>query len=446
MVKEKLLRKKILYPLIILLLITAVFLLPALSRKEVNMAVVERGAVREYVFEDETQTRLDVIRTVSAPLSGTLRRIEQETGDFVEAGQVISTIEDDEILHAIAAARAQVDELEAKIRDLSTQVPKHAELEAAAEAVKAAEEAEKKAELQQEKAARQLQFQTSHYGRIRGLHDKNVASQEQYDLAELEWELARKNFAVHERHSQLAGIKTRIAGLERDALEESLGDTRYLEKAYQAGIEQIKAELETLHYRAGKTNVKSPVSGVVTEKHLDSESVVQAGEPLLVIGDLDSIEIKTDILSADISLVEPGQRVVIEGDILGDRELLGTVRRIYPHGFTKISALGIEQQRFRTIVDFDNSEAKLPPGADLDVRIIIKERENTLYLPAAAVFMTVDGAAVFRVEEGRARITQVETGLAGDERIEVVSGLEEGDNVVMRPPPELEHNDRVRLK
>lgn len=446
MQKAQILQKKVLYPVIIVLLIATVFIFPALTRIDVTTAVVQRGRVREYVFEDETETRLDVIRTIFAPLDGTLRRIELEVGDAVEAGQVVTTIEDDEIMYAVAGAEAKVRELEAKIEGLPAMVPKESELKAADAAVRAAEESGKAAKLQEEKTAEELEYQSRQYRRISGLHDKNVASDEQYDLARLRLALARKSLEVQKHFSNVAEIETRIAALELKAMEESLGDIAHLEKAYAAGIEQIRYELETLRYRAGKTRVKSPISGIITEKHLDSESVVHAGTALLRVGDMDTIEIKADILSADISLIEPGQTVIIEGDILGERHLTGMVRRIYPHGFTVISALGIEQQRFRTIIDFDNTEANLPPGADLDVRIIIGEREDTLYVPSAAIFMTADGPAVFLVKNGRARIRNVKTGLAGDEKVEVVSGLDEGNKVILRPPPELEPGNRVSIR
>ncbi len=446
MKKEQILQKKVLYPLLIALLIAVVFLFPALTRTEVTTAVVQRGHVREYVFEDETETRLDVIRTIYAPLGGTLRRIELEVGDAVKAGQVVTTIEDDEIMHAIAGAEAKVRELEARIQGLPVKVPKESELKAAEEAVRAAEESGKAARLQEKKAAEEREYQSRQYRRVSGLHEKNVASDEQYDRAKLRFALARNNLEAQQHFTNVAGIEARIAALELEAMEESLGDIAHLEKVYEAGIEQIRSELKTLRYKAGKTRVESPVCWIVTEKHLDSESYVQPGTALLRVGDMDTIEIIADILSADILLIEPGQAVVIEGDILGERNLTGMVRRIYPHGFTVISALGIEQQRFRTVIDFDNTRVNLPPGADLDVRIIIEEREDTLYVPSAAVFMTADGPAVFLVKNGRARIRNVETGLAGDDKVEVISGLEDGHRVILRPPPELGPGDRVSIR
>jgi len=444
--EKKLLQKKVLYPIVILLLILTVFIFPALTSIEVTTAEVRRGSVREYVFEDEAETRLDALRTVSAPLRGTVRRIELQIGDPVEAGEVITTIEEDEILHAIAGAEAKVRELEANIEGLPTKVPKESELKAAAESTEAAAEAGKAAELEKEKAAEELEYQRKEYRRISGLHDKDVVSDERYDLARLNLELARRSLSIHERYFRVAEIETRIAALELEAMKESLGDIDHLQKAYKAGIEQIRAELQTLHHQAGKTRIESPISGVLTEKYRDSEAAVEAGEPLFEVGDLDTIEIKADILSADISLVEPGQKVIIEGEILGEETLTGTVRRTYPHGFTKISALGIEQQRFRTIIDFNNTEARLPPGADLDVRVIIDQREDVTYIPSAAFFMTQDGPAVFVVENGRARIRHIETGLSGDEKIEVLSGLDEGDIIILRPPPELEPGNRVSAR
>ncbi len=442
---NRLFSKKHIYYVLPALLVVLAIAYPHLRRIEVQTAPAVRGTMREYVFE-EARTRLDVIRTVSAPLTGLARRIDLEVGDEVTAGQIITTMEDDEILHSIAKAKARIRELEARIENLTTTVPKEADLQAAANAVEASSAAVNIAGLQMEKSAAELNYQEKQYERVSRLLSSGVATQEEYDQVLYRLKLARSSHELQRRQIEISEIDTRIAALNLEAMEESLRDIDYMAEAYSAAIEQINAELDTLRLRASKTSITSPLSGILTAKHLDSETAVQAGAPLAEIGYPGSIEIKTDILSADIAPVRPGQEAVIQGGILGERTLEGVVGRIYPHGFTKVSALGIEQQRFRVIIAFDNSEARLPPGADVDVRIIIEQKENTLHVPAAAVFMTADGPAVFKSVNGTAVLTHIGTGLAGDDRIEVVSGLEEGDAVILRPPPELSHGSRIAAR
>ncbi len=443
---RKLTGKKILYPIIATACAILAYSVSAFRRMEVDTALVEKGTVREVIFEEETRTRLDRLRTISAPITGKSARIEFEVGDCIEAGELVTTIEDDEILNAIKGAEAKVREIEARIGGLPAEIPKDAELKAGEEAVKLSEEMKEGVKVERKKAGLELAHIKKQYERIAKLREQNVASQEAYDHAGHKYELAKQSVLLAEQNLIMAEMEVRIFQLHQEALEESLGDIEHLEKAYTAQIEQIRAELETLRYQAGKTQILSPISGIIVEKHIDSRKTVQAGRPLVDVGCLDSIEIKSDVLSSDIFRVEPGQEVILEGGILGDRLIPGTVLRIYPHGFTKISALGIEQQRFRVVIGFDREKANLPPGADLDARIIVAEKDNMLYVTPAAIFTTPEGPAVFKISGGRARLTHVSTGIYGEDRIEIISGLERGDVVIIRPPAELEPDSRVNIK
>ncbi len=443
---KKLISKSVIYPIVIAVLLAIAIVLPAFQRTEVDAAAVSRGTVREYVFEEETRTRLDVLRKVSSPITATVMRIEHNVGDTVDAGEVLTTVEDDEIINAINASKARVQELEARIEGLDTKVPKEAELAAAAEAVVAAEQVKKVAQTEKNKAQQELDYRQKQYARIKQAFEQDAISEEDYDLARHEYEIAQRDEAIGRLNVTLGEITKRIMELRRQAMEDSLADVDHLEKAYSYQIDQIRAELATLFHQAEKTYIKSPVTGVITSKHLDSEAFVEAGRPLMEIGDLDSIEIKSDVLSADIHRVVPGQDVIIEGAILDDKYIDATVNYIYPHGFTKISALGVEQQRFRVIIDFDNTERQLPPGADLDARIIVEQRDDVLYIPQAAVFTTAQGPAVFRVSNGRARLTHVTLGLSSEEIVEITEGLDEDNLIIIRPPIELEPDDRVIVR
>ena len=443
---RQLFTKKLIYPLVLVLLLAAAVLSPRLARLDVETATVSRGTVRDYVFEEETRTRLDVLRTVSAPIGGTMKRIEATVGDVLEAGAVLTTIEDDEIKHAIAAARSRIREIEARIEGLPTQVPKEPELQAAAAAVMAAVQMHKAVQAETLMAEEDLEFRRREYERARESYQKDAISGQDYDRARHEYALARQTVEFEQRRLQIVEIITRIAEFYQQTMHKSLGDIDHLETAYAAQIDQIGAELDTLSYQAEKTSVTVPLRGVVTRKYIDSEAVVSAGTPLVEIGDLATVEVKSDVLSADIARVKPGQKVILEGGILGDESMAATVNRIEPHGFTKVSALGIEQQRFRVIIDIDAAEHKLPPGADLDARIIVDEKDDVLYIPPGAMFTTPQGPAVFTVAKGRARLRHIAVGLYGDQRLEITDGLDEGDTVILRPPQDLEPGDRVALR
>ena len=166
--------------------------------------------------------------------------------------------------------------------------------------------------------------------------------------------------------------------------------------------------------------------------------------PLLKIGDMETIEIETDILSEEVSRLKPGQRVEITGKALEGRTVEGRVKRIYPGGFKKISALGIEQQRVKVIVGFDNRDIGLRPYVSVDLRIIVDAHKGVLTLPEQAVFKSSDAWAVLVIEEGRLVLRPVEVGLRNDEVVEIVRGLTKDDVVVAEPTNDLEPGQRAR--
>jgi HlyD family secretion protein len=167
----------------------------------------------------------------------------------------------------------------------------------------------------------------------------------------------------------------------------------------------------------------------------ESAGVVTPGEPLVEIGDPQDLEIVVDLLSADAVRVEPGQEVWIE-QWGGGEMLKGKVRRVEPYGFTKVSALGIEEQRVRVTIDFaEPSAAWSQLGHDYRVIVHVTtwSADDVLTVPVAALFRKGDDWAVFAVKEGRARTTLVKIAHRNARMAETVSGLADGDAVVLHP-------------
>jgi HlyD family secretion protein len=206
-----------------------------------------------------------------------------------------------------------------------------------------------------------------------------------------------------------------------------------------------EARLQRPANRNVTVDVIAPVEGVVLKRLRESESVVAAGEPLLEIGDPRQLEIVADLLSADAVRVHAGDAVRIErwG---GDRPLEGRVRRIEPSGFTKLSALGVEEQRVNVIVAFDDpcAGAELGDGYRVDARIIIWHAEDALAVPLGALFRHDNAWAVFVENNGRAVLRVIELGERNDDRAQVLSGLTAGQHVVLHPPDTLVDGARIR--
>jgi HlyD family secretion protein len=239
-------------------------------------------------------------------------------------------------------------------------------------------------------------------------------------------------------------MAARVAQLRKQVLDESMQDTAYLRLVYGAQIEQSKHTLKIVEYELAKTRVVSPLDGVVLEKHLDSDQYVQPGAPLVAIGDPASMEIRADILSDEIGRVRPGQKVILVGKAIRTPDATGVVRKIYPSGFTKVSSLGVRQQRVIVLIDFDNSEINLRPGYELDVKIAVAQKENAVLVPSAAVFATATGSAAFAVKNGRAELRPLTVGLKGEQDYEALEGLRAGEAVILRPPLDLTPGSRVR--
>ncbi|MEQ1801964.1 MAG: efflux RND transporter periplasmic adaptor subunit [Gammaproteobacteria bacterium] len=247
---------------------------------------------------------------------------------------------------------------------------------------------------------------------------------------------AERDFAQAElkRYRQLAGQGV-VSANDRDAAERRA-------QTAAAALEEARARLtgpSVARRRAGPdcdcVDVYSPVSGSVLRVMQESEAVVASGAPLIEIGNPGDMEIVVDLLSTDAVRVEAGQRVLIEA-WGGGPPLNGTVRRVEPFGFTKVSALGIEEQRVNVIIDFTDPAdlwARLGHGYRVEPRIVLAEAPSVLKVPQAALFREQGQWAVFVDDGGRALLRNVELGLENGLEAQVLKGLTAGENVVLQP-------------
>jgi HlyD family secretion protein len=367
---------------------------------EVDAAVVRRAAFEQTV-DEEAETRVRDRFVLSAPVAGRIVRIELEPGDRVGRGQALVTLRPES--PALLDARSR------------------AEAESAAEAARAAlgrSQAEQaRARAAQELAAAELK-------RARELSASGVISVELLD----------------QRESQARSA------------EQALRAADYAAAAALYDLERARARLDPPGGAGGTAArnmvLRAPIDGVVLRRLRESESVVPPGDPLLELGDPRRLEIVSDLLSTDAVRVREGQRVRIErwG---GETPLLARVRRVEPHGFTKISALGVEEQRVNAVMDFvDPVEAwkRLGDGYRVEVRIVVYEAPQALVAPAGALFRRSDGWAAFVVDGGRARLRPVEVGRRNGAEAELLSGLAEGERVIVHPSERLGDGSRLRVR
>jgi HlyD family secretion protein len=173
-----------------------------------------------------------------------------------------------------------------------------------------------------------------------------------------------------------------------------------------------------------------------------SERVVTAGAPLLTVGDPALLEVVVDVLSTDAVKIKPGMPVWLE-DWGGERSLRAQVRTVEPSAFTKISALGVEEQRVNVVAGFVDSPNPLGDGYRVEVRIVVWERDAVLKIPTSALFRRGQQWSVFTVENGKAWLRMVEVGQRNALEAEILSGLSAGDEIIRHPSSQLEGGVRV---
>jgi len=408
----------------------------------VEMAQVVRRTVREYVIED-AKTRLPTSYVVDMPVNGTVERITHEAGDEVQEGEILARIDPFDIEQGIRGVKAMIVQAKAQIEGVGNMRPKAEDLDAARVRVNGMADNEAIARKQLTIARINYDNAKKEYGRLTNLLEGGITSQSAYDAAKRTYESLAQDVDRLKLAVEAAAKVRETADLERQSLLDSVDDNDYLREVYQAEIESLDARLAALNNDLAKTTVKAPVHGVILEKLVEGDRVLPIGTPLLLLGKLADVEIESDVLSEEVGPIRVGNAVEITGKALQNQTVMGQVTRIYPSGFRKISALGIEQQRVKVIIGFDNSERQLRPGTSLDVHVITAERPDALAVPERATFRRSDQWSVFAVRDGNAVLTPVTIGIKNDEWAEILDGLEEGDTIVAEPRNDLEDGMRV---
>ncbi len=406
------------------------------SALPVEMAQAETRTVRAYIAED-AKTRLDEDITIDMPINGTIRKITLDEGDTVAQGDCVATVDTFALEQQIAGVKAMIEQAEARLTSVDVEKPKPEELASAELRVEQELDRQEIAQKELAIAENDLADAEREYNRVKALHESGAVSQSQLDNAERAYKNAQANLQRARLAVQANQKGREMADLASERLQGSVDDNEFMRRVYNAEIENLQTQLAQLQDDLEKSTIESPVDGVILEKFVEDSRVMAAGSPLLRIGDMSTIEIECDVLSEEVGRINVGDPVEITGKALNDEIIVGSVERIYPAGFKKISALGIEQQRVRTIVAFDNAEANLRPGTSVDVRIITDEAPDAVAVPERATFRNGDGWAVFTVRGGEAVLTPIEITLKNDDWAAIASGVQSGETVVAEPKTEL---------
>ncbi len=363
----------------------------------VETARVDRGPLRVTVEEDG-RTRVHMRYVVSAPVAGRLDRIALQAGDAVQQDAPVAWIRPAESTPLDPRSRA---ELRGRLNVANATVAR-----AKAEA--------QRAHLAEDLAGQELE-------RTRTLVQQGA-------LASRDLELAQTEYDSRVKEAEAADLAVRVAAQEADANRAMLATFDGTSASKNMAVE-----------------VKAPSTGRVLRVMQESAGVVAAGTPLLEIGDPSSLEVVVDVLTSDAVRIERGASVIMQrwG---GDEPLRGKVRLVEPSAFTKVSALGVEEQRVNVIVDPDPSDkgwSKVGDGFRVDASIVTWESPSVLRMPTSAMFRAGDKWSVFVVESGRAVVRAIEVGKRNDAHVQLLGGASEGETVIVHPSDKVSAGVRV---
>ena len=364
------------------------------SRLLVDVGRAATGSL-QVTIDQEGETRAHDRFIMSAPVPGRLLRVDLEDGDAVKRDEIVARID------PLPLSQRERQEIQARIE--------------------AAEAAERQA------VAREA-------------HAREDGAQAQRDRQRAE-RLALDG-VISAQALEMARNADITAAQELDAAKYNAPTAASEVKVARSGLVGLAADTG----KAGPLiQLHAPVAGRVLRVIEKSERVVPAGTPIMTIGDSRQLEVVADVLSTDAVKIKPGMPVLLEG-WGGDHPIRARVRLVEPGGFTKVSALGIEEKRVNVISDFVDSPGPLGDGYRVETRTIIWSGDNILKVPQSALFRKGQGWSVFAIEGGRAKTREVEVGQRNEKEAQIIRGLAIGEEVILHPSNQVSEAARVRTQ
>lgn len=351
----------------------------------VDVAQAEHGLLRVTIDEDG-QTRVKDRYVVSAPLGGNVARIELHPGDAVHAGDIV----------------ARIVPLAPPLLDARSRAEAEGHLAAAI-----AQQRQARASVERARAS--AEFAAHEAERTASLGARGSATGQEVERAHMEAQTQRDEVTSLEFAVRVADYEVQVARATLGRLSGAQGDD-------------------------DQVDVTAPVDGRILRVIQESAGPVAAGADLLEIGDPAALEIVVDVLTSDAVRIPEDAHVAI--DRWGGDALTGHVRLVEPAAFTRVSSLGVEEQRVNVVVDLDDAHARwssLGDGYRVEAHIVVVEVADTLLVPASAVFRHDGGWAVFTVAEGHAHLAPIEAGERNGVSVEVRSGIDAGATVIVHP-------------
>jgi len=375
------------------------------SAIEVDTTKVIKGSLKSYT-EEIGEVKIRNSEDVFTKISGKVLEVKVEVGGFVKKGDILAKIDSQDQEQDIQILQAQKAALLAQYK----------------ESTKAAEPLEIK-KLQATIGNMELKYQETQNNLIKG--------QELYNNGAItEQELASIKISAESEKNDIAKLKMDLELLKKPASSNIINN-------YQAQLNQLSLQIEALENNKGEYTIYAPIDGTILEKNISKGAFTIYGNKLFSVGNTADLYIEAEVLAEDIVDIYPGMKAEVTNQSMNDIVVKGEVLKIYPQAYSKMSELGVEQKRIKVEITIKDDKKILKPGFDMDVKFIKQEKNQTLIIPENAVFKMNNIDYVFVVEDKKAKLRQVETGIESDRNIEILKGLKENEMVINSPDKDI---------
>ena len=381
---------------------------------QVDAAIAVEGSIEKYVEE------LGIVKAknqgdIYASTSGTVKEILVDIGDEVKKGDVLVKLDDMQVSKEIQGLEAERSAILAQYNEAKESVD--------IESIEKLELTVKDMERRTQKAE-----ETANNSQM--LYEAGAISHEEYKNTLDNLELEKSN---------LEKIKLDLELMNKPVSKNIIAQ-------YEARLKQIDIQKEKLKDLSRDFTITSNIDGIVLRKTIEEGSYIQPGMDIMEIGNVEELYIESDILVDDIAYVQEGARVKISNKNLGLVDLGGEVQKIYPYAFTKVSDLGVEQRRVKVDIEIKDSIENIRPGYDLDIKIVVDSKANTILIPKDSIFDMEGKHFVFVNVDNKAELREVKKGLESQRQVEIISGLKKGETVILSPDEKIEEGINIDTK
>ncbi len=419
----------------------------------VDVVVAANGSIEEYI-DERAITRLPRTYLISMPYAARIEEIALSEGDRVEKDNpdkpLVRMVPEDLKL-AVDEAEAAVERLDASIAENLSKDLEELQMRQSYEVVRSMRDTIKAAETRVESGTEKKAYNKRRFDRLDQAYKSGAITEEEHDRVYLDYVTAGFDLAQDELVLRITQALTVAIEIVPEMINQMVKDKSLTDAVLKKQRAEAAAAFEQVKLRQQRGTIVSPVDGVVLRRYVTDERFLGAGEPLLEIGRLEDLEIEAELLSVDVVDAKVGNPVEIYGPAVGDVPAKGRVAKVYPAGFTKVSSLGVEQQRVKVVVAIDHEDLQrltqergIQVGYRVRVKIVTAQRQGALVVPRSSLFRGADNHWQLFVSEGnRARLRIVEVGLMNDRLAEITSGVQPGEKVIRTPPSSLTDGGRV---